>query len=286
MTVSTSESVIQYDGNDATVAFPVPFRFLASGDLVVTKTTADGLDHVLVMGTDYSVAGAGALNGGTVTMATAPASAERLTISREMIPLQETDLRNQGKYLAQTHENVFDYLTMLIQQNAGGLRQVIRVSATDPDPARLPNAAFRANMLMGFNSSGDPVPVAPVSGSASDLALQLLNTADPSKGAAMVGALTDSGGPSNVAAVLDTLRNASYARRNAENLRAAYKRMRIDQLPVTIVCQGDSVTGGYDITSPDVIPGPDGVTRAPITYPGSMQYLLRLFTGVDHVVIN
>ncbi|MFC0666271.1 hypothetical protein ACFFGU_05225, partial [Azotobacter chroococcum] len=98
-------------------------------------------------------------------------------------------------------------------------------------------------------------------------------------GAAMVGALDITGAASTVAAELAALRADQYARRNAENLRAAYKRMRIDQLPVTIVCQGDSVTGGYDITSPDVIPGPDGVTRAPITYPGSMQYLLRLFTG-------
>ncbi len=116
LTVSTSESVIQYDGNGATVAFPVPFRFLASDDLVVIKTTTDGVEETLVLGTDYSVSGGGDLSGGTVTASSAPAFGEVLTISREMDAVQETDLRNQGKYLAQTHENVFDYLTMLIQQ--------------------------------------------------------------------------------------------------------------------------------------------------------------------------
>ncbi|MGV6475344.1 glycosyl hydrolase family 28-related protein [Azotobacter vinelandii] len=151
------------------------------------KTTTDGIEETLVLGTDYSVSGGGELSGGTVTASSAPASGEVLTISREMEAVQETDLRNQGKYLAQTHENVFDYLTMLIQQNAAGLSKAIRVAVSDPIPARLPPAASRANLLMGFNSSGDPVPVSPVSGSASDLALQLLNAIDPAKGAAMIG---------------------------------------------------------------------------------------------------
>lgn len=85
---------------------------------------------------------------------------------------------------------------------------------------------------------------------------------------------------------LDALRTASYAARNRANLQAAYKKMRIDNLPVTIACQGDSMTGGYDVVSPDVVAGPDGATRAPVTYPDALQYLLRLYTGVDHVVIN
>lgn len=187
MTVSTSESVIQYDGNGATVAFPVPFRFLASADLVVTKTSAAGIDTILVMGADYSVSGAGALNGGSVTTTVAPATGEHLTISREMTPIQETDLRNQGKYFAQTHENVFDFLTMLIQQSLAGTNGSIRVSKSDPEPNRLPGVVSRANLLMGFDSNGNPIAVAPISGSASDLALQLINALDPTKGTALIG---------------------------------------------------------------------------------------------------
>ena len=33
--------------------------------------------------------------------------------------VQETDLRNQGKFFAEVHEDAFDYLTMLIQKSIG-----------------------------------------------------------------------------------------------------------------------------------------------------------------------
>lgn len=50
----------------------------------------------------------------------------------------------------------------------------------------LPAAAFRASKLLSFDASGQPVLVAPASGSATDLALSLANGTDPSKGANQV----------------------------------------------------------------------------------------------------
>lgn len=120
MTVSTTNSVIEYTGNGSTTTFPVPFMFLADADLVVTTTTADGLTtKTLVRGTDYSVIGAGAQAGGAVIAAVAPAAGVALAVSRELQAVQETDLRNQGRFYAETHEKVFDRLTMLIQQAFG-----------------------------------------------------------------------------------------------------------------------------------------------------------------------
>lgn len=43
-----------------------------------------------------------------------------------MIAVQPTDLRNQGKFLAETHEKVFDRLTMLIQQGLAGLNRALK----------------------------------------------------------------------------------------------------------------------------------------------------------------
>lgn len=40
----------------------------------------------------------------------------QISIARELAPTQETDLRNQGKFFAEVHEDAFDKLTMLIQQ--------------------------------------------------------------------------------------------------------------------------------------------------------------------------
>ncbi|WP_318249577.1 hypothetical protein, partial [Pseudomonas aeruginosa] len=125
MTVSTTDSVIEYEGNGVTTAFPVPFKFPANGDLVVTKVYND-VSSTLVLGTDYSVVGAGASSGGAVITTIAPPLGATINISRDVAPVQETDLRNQGRYFAETHENVFDYLTMLIQQCFSGLSRALK----------------------------------------------------------------------------------------------------------------------------------------------------------------
>jgi hypothetical protein len=116
LTVSNTTSVVQFAGNGATVGWPTGFRFFKNTDLVVVKRSVAGVTTPLNLNTDYSVAGANSLNGGTVTTTTPLAVGELLTIARVLNVQQLTDLRNQGNYFAEIHEDVFDYLTMLIQQ--------------------------------------------------------------------------------------------------------------------------------------------------------------------------
>ncbi|MFW5327604.1 phage tail fiber protein [Pseudomonas aeruginosa] len=125
MTVETTDSIVEYTGNGVTTAFPVPFEFPANEDLVVTQVYND-VSTVLVLGTDYLVVGAGAQAGGAVITTMAPPIGAVINISRELEALQKTDLRNQGRYFAETHESVFDYLTMLIQQGFSGLSRALR----------------------------------------------------------------------------------------------------------------------------------------------------------------
>lgn len=123
LTVSSQTSVVQYTGNGSTVAWPTGFRFFKNADLVVAKRSVAGVTTVLTLNTDYSVSGANALGGGTITTTNALATGELLTIARVLTVQQLTDLRNQGDYFAEIHEDVFDYLTMLIQQvNEGDSR--------------------------------------------------------------------------------------------------------------------------------------------------------------------
>ncbi|HIE3934783.1 TPA: hypothetical protein ACXNHW_005857 [Pseudomonas aeruginosa] len=125
MTVETTDSIVEYTGNGVTTAFPVPFEFPTNEDLVVTQVYND-VSTVLVLGTDYLVVGAGAQAGGAVITTVAPPLNSVINISRQLKPLQKTDLRNQGRYFAETHESVFDYLTMLIQQGFSGLSRALR----------------------------------------------------------------------------------------------------------------------------------------------------------------
>ena len=88
--------------------------------------TNESTDLVEVLtGAQYSIIGGGIQNGGTLTSAYASSAllqgGYKLTISRSMLAVQPTDLRNQGAFLAETHEAVFDRLTMLIQQALNSL---------------------------------------------------------------------------------------------------------------------------------------------------------------------
>lgn len=125
MTVSTTTNEVSYDGTGGLASWPVPFRFFDDTDLTVTKIDAQDNSTVLVLGTDYTVTGAGNLEGGTVTPAAALPVGQKVIISRILAAVQETDLRNQGRFFAQIHEDVFDYLTMLIQQTQEGLSRAL-----------------------------------------------------------------------------------------------------------------------------------------------------------------
>ncbi|OKO47396.1 hypothetical protein [Pseudomonas sp. BTN1] len=116
MTVSTISSVAEFDTNGVTTNYPFYFKFLASEDLVVTYVDPMGISSTLTLGTHYTVNGAGNEQGGSIVTTTALAGPGQLIVSREMDPFQPTSLRNQGKFLAETHEDVFDRLTMLVQQ--------------------------------------------------------------------------------------------------------------------------------------------------------------------------
>lgn len=193
MTVSSSTDRATFVGNNVAQIFPLPFRFFDNSEIEAwLVTNATGALSPLTLGTHYTLSGAGdpEEDGSPVselTMLAAPTALQSLLVQRVIPITQPTDIVNQGRFLPEIHENVFDRLTMLIQQAAGESKGAIRVAVGDPEPARLAPAVSRANQLLGFDSNGNPVAVAPISGSSSELALNLLNTDDPAKGPALVG---------------------------------------------------------------------------------------------------
>lgn len=117
MTVQTSTNVAAFVGNGVTTSFPIGFKFNSSADLIVEATnTVTGVTTPLSLNSDYTVTGAGDENGGTITFTAAPLSVETVKVTRHVDLLQLTDLRNQGKFYAEVHEDVFDKLIMIDQQ--------------------------------------------------------------------------------------------------------------------------------------------------------------------------
>jgi len=140
MTVSSQTSTVTFVGNGVATVFPLPFRFFNNSDVFAYFIdSVTGASTLMVLGIDYSLSGAGepevdgnALS--TLTTAVPLASMRGLYVERIMPQVQETDIVNQGEFFASTHEDVFDRLTMLIQQSNANSEGAIRVAIGDPEP--------------------------------------------------------------------------------------------------------------------------------------------------------
>lgn len=126
MTVSTELSHEEYTGNGVTTDFDFRFRIFEAKHLVVSVAEPDGTERILTNGTDYTLRGVGSYRGGKVILKMPLATGWKIGIVRDLPVVQETDLRNQGKFFAEVHEDAFDYLTMLIQKSLGYLSLCLR----------------------------------------------------------------------------------------------------------------------------------------------------------------
>lgn len=80
-------------------------------------------------------------------------------------------------------------------QQAQDMRRTVRVPTADPEIPALPPFAARANKVMGFDASGNPVGILPATGSGTELAIDLANQIDPAKGGGMIGVTLPDGTP-------------------------------------------------------------------------------------------
>ena len=119
-----------YSGNGVTTVFSYGFRILDEDHIRVIKTSALGVETVLTIATDYTVSGVGNPAGGSVTLLSAPATGETVTLLRAVPFVQETDLENQGAYYAETVEDALDLAAMRDQQLAEELDRALRIPAS------------------------------------------------------------------------------------------------------------------------------------------------------------
>lgn len=107
--------------------------------------------------------------------------------------------------------------------------------------------------------------------------------------AALSSLIINATGSAGIETALADLATAAYSIKNRRHLGVANNKLRAGEA-VSIVCVGDSITYGYDVTSTDIIPPPaEGGhirTRAPIQYPTRLQDRLNKFTKSVSTVIN
>lgn len=130
MTVSASTSRSDYTGNGSTTAFTGTFRILDQTHIVVYRTViATGAVTTLALTTDYTVSGVGGTNF-TVTMVTAPTSAQRISILRNVPFTQASSYPLADVFSSVTVEANLDKLTMLTQQMNEAAGRAMTLPAT------------------------------------------------------------------------------------------------------------------------------------------------------------
>lgn len=176
MTIATTTSRVVAQGNGATTAFSYNFLIPTADDVVVTFTDASGNSTELAA-SQYAISGLGNPAGGSVTypLSGSPmATGQSLSVQR-LLPLKQlTKLTNQGGYYPDVVEDAMDALEMQIQQLSDSFGRSLVMPPTDPlgVSGQLPSVTQRANMLLSFDSSGQPVAIAAAAQSAT--ALQIL----------------------------------------------------------------------------------------------------------------
>jgi hypothetical protein len=145
---------VQYTLTGSGQTLAVPFYFLAAADLVVLKTNAVTLaDTTLVLNTDYTVSGAGAAVGGSITLS-AGASGDIITIVRNGQVVQPVPFAYNGQFPSSTVEQVADRITMLVQQLREEVKRALRLPLSSAEQSEL-GAADRRDALVGFDLSGN-----------------------------------------------------------------------------------------------------------------------------------
>lgn len=133
MTVSSTTSRVSYPGAGSTGPFTVPFRFFASADIEVYRRSSAGVELLLVVTTDYTVAGAGN-SSGSVTLVDALETGETLVILRAQAVLQPADFENAGTFYGKDHQNALDKLCMVDQTQQDKIDRSLKLEPSlDPD---------------------------------------------------------------------------------------------------------------------------------------------------------
>lgn len=176
MAISSTSSRNDYTGTSSLSVYAYSFRILLNTHLLVTVRSPAGVESTLTLTTDYTVSGVLAANGGNVTLVNASqawltagtlTTGWTLTIRRVLPLTQTTDIRNQGDFFPETHENEFDRHVMVAQQQQDEIDRSLTLPETEPGSAAattLPVAATRASKYLYFDASGNPTAAAQSTG--------------------------------------------------------------------------------------------------------------------------
>jgi microcystin-dependent protein len=168
MTVPTTQSRVNYTGTGSTDTYEFPFRIFEDEDLLVIQRDDEGNEETLELDEDYTVNGAGE-DTGSITLAAGNLPEDySLTIRRKILIKQEADIRNQGSFFPEIHEDVFDRQAMAAQQHRDEIDRCMKMPETVPtddfDPTLPPEVFLSPGVSVVVNDEGTGFAAGPSAG--------------------------------------------------------------------------------------------------------------------------
>lgn len=174
MTLSSNSARNDHTITAVVAVYAYSFKVFDEGDLEVILRDADtDAETTLTLTTHYTVSGVRSATGGNVTLLAAAgvSTGDHLTIRRKVALTQETDIRNQGRYAPELHENQFDKLVMIDQQQQDEIERSMRLPETvDPDDVSVELPPPIANRALLWNNTATALETRAIDSSA-DVAL-------------------------------------------------------------------------------------------------------------------
>jgi len=163
MTVSSENFKDQYWGDGSTATFNVTTQFQNASELLVTVLSADGLtESTKLLTSQYTVSGgsggAGQITftGGNIPAGTGAPGSEKITITRKMPLLQQTDLTANDPFPADTVErSLGDRLIMIVQQQQERLNRAVKllISSSLASPPELLDPVANTVLLVSADAT-------------------------------------------------------------------------------------------------------------------------------------
>lgn len=188
MSLTSTVNRNNYVGTSLLNIYAYTFKILDDDHMRVIVRDLSGVETVLTKTTHYTVSGVGAVGGGNVTLVNGAfawltggflTTGFALTLRRVVDLEQNTDIRNQGEYFPELHEDSFDKAMMIAQQQDDELDRSIKASETETVALdALPDAATRASQFLGFDASGQVIVGQPAGVPATPFAQTLLDDPD------------------------------------------------------------------------------------------------------------
>jgi hypothetical protein len=143
MSISSTTNRNDYTATGSVDTYAYTFRIFDEDDLTITVKNLSNVETTLTKTTHYTVTGVGSLTGGNVVLVNGAfdwidgdgdlKQDYTITIRRVLDLIQETDIRNQGAFYPEIHEDQFDKLVMIDQQQQDEIDRSIKIpESVDP----------------------------------------------------------------------------------------------------------------------------------------------------------